>query len=666
MTGAGFGSARPARFAFVVVILAASVLVASGGGGHAHGGGAKEVKFVAKEIDHAALNETKVQLTLDKLVSECSTAWRTQLAEGHDDHGHDDHAGEEGEAGHEDHAGHAEAGGAAKNATHTEDEDDHDHGHAEGSSAETNGTASAKNGTHSHEHDVDDEHHGHVEGSHAETNGTATNSTSTEEHHGHEEGEEEGEHHDEHEGEEEASTRGRRLQQAIALPTSKAGASGRRMLQQAITPPAREPIHELLVGCAGGQLMCDVGQDASGLPFMSPVSCQCMQEEDECAASSAGTENYDRPLHIAAVFILLAVSVAGSGYPVLAYYKPRLALPQLLMRALAVFGAGVILTTALIHMIPPGFELLKSPCISATWSEYESFGGLFVLIGVLFIQAIELVVGRFMPHAHLGNHKHESMAGPGAEGHSPDSSDPGCNHDHHTPRPQLGKGDFVKPDLENACTDVTVQVGKPVVQQAAVIVPSDTSLAPAKSQKRRKLLGFIPLPQGPAVQSLAMTEEERRRRVGLVSLEVAIAAHSVIIGIMLGIARENFNTLLIAVSIHQFFEGIALSAAVLGAGIVRGWALPLLTMIPYGLATPLGVAIGIGIHDTYNATSTTRVLVEGIIECIAGGILIHAALVELITPAFEKAQKERARIVFFLVVSLWLGAAVMAILGRWA
>eukprot|EP00741_Cyanophora_paradoxa_P017659 tig00021013_g17054.t2 len=622
MTGAGrgFGSARPARLAFVVAILAAAVLVASGQ--HNHGGGG--------ELEA----ETAVELTLDKLVSECSTTWRTLLAAGHDDHGHDDHAGEEGETGHDDHAD-EKTGGAATN------------GHGAHSAS--------TNGTHSHEHDEHDEHGHHEEGE--ETNTTSTG----------------------------GAGRRRRVRQAIAtVPASKAGSGRRRRLQQAITPAAREPIHELLVGCAGGQLMCDVGQDASGLSYLSPVSCQCMQEEDQCAASVAGSENYDRPLHIAAVFILLAVSVAGSGYPVLAYYKPRLSLPPLLMRALAVFGAGVILTTALIHMIPPGFELLKSPCISATWSEYESFGGLFVLIGVLFIHAVELVVGRFMPHAHLGNHKHESVAGPGAEGQSPESSDPGCTHDHHTPHPQLGKASPEIPDLENARTDVitasTSEVNKVHVAHAqrtapAVVAPSDKHLVPVK---QRRLLGFIPLPQGPAVESLATTEEERRRRVGLVSLEVAIAAHSVIIGIMLGIARENFNTLLIAVSIHQFFEGIALSAAVLGAGIVRGWALPLLTMIPYGLATPLGVAIGIGVHGTYDASSavseflketmngSARVLVEGIIECVAGGILIHAALVELITPAFEKAQKERARTVFFLVISLWLGAAVMAVLGRWA
>jgi zinc transporter 1/2/3 len=52
-------------------------------------------------------------------------------------------------------------------------------------------------------------------------------------------------------------------------------------------------------------------------------------------------------------------------------------------------------------------------------------------------------------------------------------------------------------------------------------------------------------------------------------LELGIALHSIIIGVTLGIAREDFNILLIAICFHQFFEGIALSSIILEAELQK-------------------------------------------------------------------------------------------------
>eukprot|EP00741_Cyanophora_paradoxa_P003934 tig00000741_g3827.t1 len=620
--------AMAARLALAAVVLMLAFHGASGGGGH--GGGAKEIKFVAKEINHAALDQAKVQRALAKLVNDCSVQWMSALGEAHADHDdHDDHGVDSklpAGGAHDDHDDH----GAATNGKKADDHDDHDeHGELEGAhAAPANGTAS-------------------LVSSGAEANGTAGAGDHKEEGHH----EEEGHGHEEESPGGTTRRRSRRLQQALAF-----------------TPPVREPLHELLVGCTSGRLMCDTGRDAAGDAFLSPLSCECMEEEDVCAPTE-NEEPYDMAIHVAAIFILLAVSVLGSGYPVLAYYKPRLALPPLAMRALAVFGAGVILATALIHMMGPGYELLKSPCVSTMWDEYESWGGLFTLIGILLILIVELVVARYMPHSHLGAHAH------------------GHGHGHgHGPGLEMANG--------NGHTHSMVHLGKPGQPDVVVAMAAGAQWRPAGADLERqrpqqerggggKILGLIPAPKGPALVSLAVTEEQRRRRVGLVGLEIAIAAHSVVIGIrapepalptaaeihykpLLGISRENFTSLLIAIALHQFFEGIALSSAVLGAGIVRGWALPLLTIVPYGLATPAGVAIGVGIHSSYQGNSTTRVLVEGIIECIAGGILLYAALVELIVPAFENTDREPKRVVLALVGALVLGAAVMAVLGRWA
>ena len=48
-------------------------------------------------------------------------------------------------------------------------------------------------------------------------------------------------------------------------------------------------------------------------------------------------------------------------------------------------------------------------------------------------------------------------------------------------------------------------------------------------------------------------------------LEIGIASHSIIIGIALGATRSDFIPLLVALTFHQFFEGIALSSVVIEA-----------------------------------------------------------------------------------------------------
>ena len=81
-------------------------------------------------------------------------------------------------------------------------------------------------------------------------------------------------------------------------------------------------------------------------------------------------------------------------------------------------------------------------------------------------------------------------------------------------------------------------------------------------------------------------------------LEIGIAAHSIIIGIALGIeSGSEFTTLLVALSFHQFFEGLALSTVVAEAKFKRPFA-AIFTVIFYSLTTPLGIAIGIAIRQS--------------------------------------------------------------------
>lgn len=56
---------------------------------------------------------------------------------------------------------------------------------------------------------------------------------------------------------------------------------------------------------------------------------------------------------------------------------------------------------------------------------------------------------------------------------------------------------------------------------------------------------------------------------------------------------------------------------------------PLCAAILYGLTTPIGIAVGLGVRTTYNPGSTEASIVSGILDSLSAGILIYTGLVEV-------------------------------------
>ncbi|KAF0694323.1 hypothetical protein As57867_014742, partial [Aphanomyces stellatus] len=126
------------------------------------------------------------------------------------------------------------------------------------------------------------------------------------------------------------------------------------------------------------------------------------------------------------------------------------------------------------------------------------------------------------------------------------------------------------------------------------------------------------------------------------------------------------NTLLVALSFHQFFEGVAVGTSSVSAfSSVRT---SIYTAIGFSLTTPIGIAIGMAINGSYSDTSSASLWVRGTLDAIAGGILVYTGLVELLTYQYtinqefhDKTQSTRS----LTYVFLWLGAAAMAGVGYW-
>ncbi|KAG0048236.1 high-affinity Zn(2+) transporter zrt1 [Gryganskiella cystojenkinii] len=163
--------------------------------------------------------------------------------------------------------------------------------------------------------------------------------------------------------------------------------------------------------------------------------------------------------------------------------------------------------------------------------------------------------------------------------------------------------------------------------------------------------------------------DDSQRRISTYILEAGIAAHSVIIGISLGVSTgSEFMGLLVALIFHQFFEGFALGARIADLAFETKYTHYLLALF-FSLTTPIGVGIGIGISNTYNPNSKTSLLVVGIFDSISTGILLYMGYVNLLAVEFNlsgELRKESKKVKSMCFIALWTGAAIMAIIGRFA
>lgn len=262
-------------------------------------------------------------------------------------------------------------------------------------------------------------------------------------------------------------------------------------------------------------------------------------------------------------------------------------------------------------MLPAAMEALTDPCLPESWHNYEAYAGLFAMLAALAMQLIEFIAHERYRSSHS---KPESVT--------------------------------------TSVSDQPVQITQ-TKDQVQVTLPS---VQVCESHGHQHGVGF--------------QDEAQRHKISTYLLEFGIALHSVLIGVALGTNIEEFVALFIALCFHQFFEGMALGAQI--ARVERMSLTSAITMILFfALTTPIGIAIGIGIHSkTYNPKAVASLLANGILDSISAGILIYVALVNLITAEMGAGAtafhglKKRFKVLYF--IALYLGVAAMAIVGRWA
>ena len=151
-------------------------------------------------------------------------------------------------------------------------------------------------------------------------------------------------------------------------------------------------------------------------------------------------------------------------------------------------------------------------------------------------------------------------------------------------------------------------------------------------------------------------------------LEFGVIFHSVIIGLNLGVVGSEFSTLYAVLVFHQSFEGLGIGARMSAIPFARGSWLPWLLCSAYGLTTPIAIAVGLGVRTTYNPNSFTANVVSGVLDSMSAGILIYTGLVELLARdfLFNPFRTRDSKRLAFMMATTFLGAGIMALLGKWA
>ncbi|KAI9891740.1 MAG: hypothetical protein M1814_002490 [Vezdaea aestivalis] len=334
--------------------------------------------------------------------------------------------------------------------------------------------------------------------------------------------------------------------------------------------------------------------------------------EEEAPPACVVSNDYDGRLglRISALFVIWIGSTLGANFPVFANRHRALGVPGWVFFVTKFFGSGVIIATAFIHLLSPASDALRDPCLTGPITEYDWVSGI-ALMTIFALFFIELMAMRYATFSQ-GEH------------------DPNATHD---------KSLDILEDAKN--------------------IPGEDHLGHTRdhSASDEMVAGIIPETYSAQVTAIFI-------------LEFGVIFHSIFIGLTLAVSGEEFRTLYIVLVFHQTFEGLGLGSrlALIPWPKSKRWT-PYFLATAYGLSTPIAIAIGLGVRESYSPGSATSLIVNGVFDSVSAGILIYTGLVELMAHEFIfSATMRRAPIrkVLFAFGTMCLGAGLMALLGKWA
>lgn len=162
---------------------------------------------------------------------------------------------------------------------------------------------------------------------------------------------------------------------------------------------------------------------------------------------------------------------------------------------------------------------------------------------------------------------------------------------------------------------------------------------------------------------------DRNHKRNAILVEGSILIHSILIGFDLGVQKEaDWVPLVTAICFHQFFEGFAIGQVIQEAKFAF-WK-SIFMFFFYCITTAIGVAIGIGVHSTYDDQSYGANLTIGILDSLCGGILLFMGMSVFWMQWFvnnktlHQVNNTFIPIVGFL--GILIGMFIMSLIGAWA
>ncbi|KAF2640484.1 Zinc/iron permease [Massarina eburnea CBS 473.64] len=419
-------------------------------------------------------------------------------------------------------------------------------------------------------------------------------------------------------------------------------------------------------------------------------------EKPVCGSESENA-TYDFPLHVAAVFIVFFASIGGCGFPVVAKKVRWMKIPPTIFFFCKHFGTGVLIATAFVHLLPTAFQSLNDPCLPDLFTDdYPALPGV-IMMGSLFL----LFVVEMWLNSVTGGHSHGSATGAEFNGGANPNT---AGVQAAVNQPRRGSFDSQRtmayPNEKRVFTENSYPIDNfpfpkdeeglearsemppwfivfyeqyvrqreemvNMVNRAMPALPNHQH-APALSQNQQSSHFEDDVESG-NVEVDAMALKKQSMQITLI--EGGILFHSVFVGMTVSITSEGFIVLLIAIVFHQMFEGLGLGSRIAAVPYPNGSFKPWALVVAFGSTAPIGQAIGLFTRNTYDPNSAFGLIIVGIFNAISSGLLIYAALVDLLAEDFlsEEAQhtltgSDKTKAFCYVL----MGAAGMAIVGAFA
>lgn len=309
--------------------------------------------------------------------------------------------------------------------------------------------------------------------------------------------------------------------------------------------------------------------------------------------------DYNIKLRIGLIFAVLGADFLGVWGPLVVSKFFANAMDGVIVTLIKQFGTGVILSTALVHLMTHAQLMWNNLCITL---KYESTATSITMAGIFVSFVVEYLLNRFLitRSSKIDSFLRQNDVSGGSENSDLDDKNPNAIASEH-----------VHEDPE----------------------------AKAKHDK-----------------------------VALMLLEAGIVFHSVLIGLTLVVAGDSyFMTLFIVILFHQFFEGVALGTRIAEVQSIPLWSKLIMGAV-FAVTTPIGMAIGTGVLNTFNGNDFSTIVALGTLDSFSAGILLWVGLIEMLAHDWLHGKLATAGwfhtgVGFFGMIA---GMILMSFIGKWA